>query len=206
MLKDDVLNRFHKYKDDYKLTNIIYGIKAIAKMASVFHPDNKSSRNKWIKRMKNKSDNCVYFVYNHIKKGKSHRFLAKNSDLGESFNKSKTIKKRKSVKKKIMKGGFCPCALAPASALIGAGIAGCASIIDSFSSSSSSSSRSAIKNGKIINSSEKIKFQKNINGKKTKRKISRKGKLVKIGKQKIKSDSISSAKMLYDNLIEKYLN
>ena len=45
--------------------------------------------------LENKKDNCVYFVYNHKEKGKSHRFLAKNSDLGEPFNKCKTIKKEK---------------------------------------------------------------------------------------------------------------
>ena len=34
MLKDDVLNRFNKYKDDYKLTNIIYGIKDVICISS----------------------------------------------------------------------------------------------------------------------------------------------------------------------------
>lgn len=106
MIKDDVLNRFNKYKNDYKLLNILYGIKAIEKMGFVFYPHDKTSQNKWIKSMKNKKDNCVYFVYNHKKKGKSHRFLAKNSDLGEPFNKCKTIKKRKSVKSRKMKGGY----------------------------------------------------------------------------------------------------
>ena len=188
VLKDDVLDRFKKYKDDYKLSNIIYGMKAIEKMASVFHPDNKSSRNKWMKSMKHKSDNCVYFVYNHKKKGKSHRFLAPNSDLGESLSsKGNTIKKRQSIKKrytkkrnrknKIQKGGFCPpCLIGPLMTATGLGTAG---YMVSKSSSSSNingkrifkrkESYSMKKNGKPI---KKVYEQKNnqiyLNGKEIK--------------------------------------
>ena len=188
VLKGGVLDRFKKYKDDYKLSNIIYGIKAIEKMAYVFHPDNKSSRNKWIKSMKHKSDNCVYFVYNHKKKGKSHRFLAPNSDLGESLSsKRNTIKKRKSIKKrytknrkrknKIQKGGFCPpCLIGPLMTATGLGTAG---YMVSKSSSSSNingkrifkrkESYSMKKNGKPI---KKVYEQKNnqiyLNGKEIK--------------------------------------
>ena len=109
VLSDGVLDRLQKYKDDYKLSNILYGMKAIEKMAHVFYPEDKTSRNKWIKKMKHKSDNCVYFVYNHKRKGKSHRFLAPNSDLGESFySKSNTIRKRsRSKKTKITKTKRC---------------------------------------------------------------------------------------------------
>lgn len=188
VLKGDVLDRFKKYKDDYKLSNIIYGMKAIEKMASVFHPDNKSSRNKWMKSMKHKSDNCVYFVYNYKKKGKSHRFLAPNSDLGESLSsKRNTIKKRKSIKKrytknrkrknKIQKGGFCPpCLIGPLMTATGLGTAG---YMVSKSSSSSNingkrilkrkESYSMKKNGKPI---KKVYEQKNnqiyLNGKEIK--------------------------------------
>ena len=188
VLKGDVLDRFKKYKYDSKLSNIIYGMKAIEKMASVFHPDNKSSRNKWMKSMKHKSDNCVYFVYNHKKKGKSHRFLAPNSDLGESLSsKGNTIKKRQSIKKrytkkrnrknKIQKGGFCPpCLIGPLMTATGLGTAG---YMVSKSSSSSNingkrifkrkESYSMKKNGKPI---KKVYEQKNnqiyLNGKEIK--------------------------------------
>ena len=188
VLKGDVLDRFKKYKYDSKLSNIIYGMKAIEKMGSVFHPDNKSSRNKWMKSMKHKSDNCVYFVYNHKKKGKSHRFLAPNSDLGESLSsKGNTIKKRQSIKKrytkkrnrknKIQKGGFCPpCLIGPLMTATGLGTAG---YMVSKSSSSSNingkrifkrkESYSMKKNGKPI---KKVYEQKNnqiyLNGKEIK--------------------------------------
>ena len=211
VLKDDVLDRFKKYKDDYKLSNIIYGMKSIEKMASVFHPDNKSSRNKWMKSMKHKSDNCVYFVYNHKKKGKSHRFLAPNSDLGESLSsKGNTIKKRQSIKKrytkkrngknKTQKGGFCPaCFFAPA-AFAGVAIGGAAT----FMKSKSSSSQYSNINGKKRSSQEDI-LKENINGIKTIKDISRKGRIITVNDKKIKSKDVKTAILLYKKLREKYM-
>ena len=109
VLKDDVLNRFQKYKEDYNLSNILYGKKAIEKMASVFYPHDINNKKKWIKKMISKSDNSVYFVYISKKKSKSHRFLAPDSDLGQSFvlSQGSNIKKRRSVKsRKNQKGGY----------------------------------------------------------------------------------------------------
>ena len=54
-LSGEVLERFQKYKDDYKLSNILYGMKAIEKMAHVFYPEDKTSRNKWCSVFSKKS-------------------------------------------------------------------------------------------------------------------------------------------------------
>ena len=181
-LGGEVLKRFQKYKEECDLSNIHYGKDAIEKMASVFHPEDKTSRNKWIKRMKHKSDNCVYFVYNHKRKGKSHRFLAPNSDLGESFySKSNTIRKRRSVKsrkshrrgnrrrskrsRKVQKGGVLPALCIPcwAGPAIGVGALGTAGYMVSKSSSSSNmNGKKSVKRKEIYKMKENRKVMKKI--------------------------------------------
>ena len=114
-------------------------------------------------------------------------------------------RKRKRKKKKSQKGGFCfPC-LAPVFAGAGATIGGASFISNSFYNSSQKTITSGPQ-GKKEKSSESSRSEQNINGKKTKKKISRRGKLVKIGDNKIKTDNLKSAKMLYNKLKHKYLN
>ena len=114
--------------------------------------------------------------------------------------------KKQTRKRKVsQKGGFCfPC-LAPVFAGAGAAIGGASFISKSFSSDSHKTITSGPQ-GKKEKSSESSEYKQNINGEKSREKISRRGKLVKIGDKKIKTDNLKSAKMLYNKLKREYLN
>ena len=199
-LSGEVLERFQKYKKECDLSNIHYGKDAIEKMASVFHPEDKTSRNKWIKRMKHKSDNCVYFVYNHKRKGKSHRFLAPNSDLGEQIDipkRKKSFKRRKSVtyrkshrrgnrrrskrSRKVQKGGVLPALCIPcwAGPAVGAASLGTAGYMISKSSSSSN-----MNGKKTLKRKETYKMKKN--GKQMKKEFEQKNNRIYLNGKEIK--------------------
>ena len=60
-----VLKRYEKYKEIYKLKNIIYGKKAINKMSTIMYPHDNISRKNF--KNKYKDNNAVYFILNKKK-------------------------------------------------------------------------------------------------------------------------------------------
>ena len=122
-------------------------------------------------------------------------------DMGKYTKKIYTKKRKNKKSQKItQKGGFCPaCFFAPA-AFAGAAIGGAAT----FMKSKSSSSQYSNINGKKRSSQEDI-LKENINGIKTIKDISRKGRIITVNDKKIKSRDVKTAKLLYKKLREKYM-
>ena len=80
-LNGKVLELFKSDKKKYKISKVCYGKKALDKFSVVTaNTLNKKWINSWDT---NKLNNSVYFVYNHPKKGKIHRFISTASKIGD---------------------------------------------------------------------------------------------------------------------------
>ena len=223
-----VLELFLKDKNNSKISNIVYGKKALDKYVDAsFKNRAETDKNKYLKQWdSSKLSNSVYFVYKSSR-GKNkqinktgHRFISNASKKGgysylghlENNNKNyKSFKKRRSVNyrkthrkktylKKQQKGGLLPLCGGPA-CLIPLGL-GAGAVGLGISSSSSSSSSSFKRNG---NKTSYNRYESNSmenNGKK--KKFELKNNKVYINKREIKpkeKKTIRRALQLYKSLI-----
>jgi len=206
-----VLELFRKDKNENKISNIVYGKKALDKYVDVaFKGRDEKDRKQYMKQWdSSKLGNSVYFVYDS-KRGKQgqirqkgHRFISNASKSGDysylghlESNNKEGFKKRKSVKrrKKTQRGGMVPCVpcAAAMTPMLSSGIGlGAAALGTGYYVSKSSSSTRVSDGGKNIKRKEIYEIMKN--GKKKKKIFIQDGKNVIINGKKSKSRSLKNA-------------
>lgn len=63
-LPNDINRQVDEYRDNYIITDIYYGNKAVNEAKKVFFPNNKKKADKWIERWsKDERKKAVYFTY-----------------------------------------------------------------------------------------------------------------------------------------------
>ena len=217
-----VLELFLKDKKESKITNIVYGKKALDKYVdAAFKYGDETDKKKYLKRWNSsKLSNSVYFVYQG-RRGEGHRFISNASKKGghsylghlesknkESFKKRIPVsmrrkRSRRSVRRNVQRGGFCPpCMIAPlmgkAAGLVGIGGAGYLASRSS-SSSSSSSSYSNINGKKSLR--RKVVYEMNKNGKKIRKTFIQNGLNLRLAGKKIKEKSLKKSSQRFNKAI-----
>jgi len=208
-----VLELFKKDKKENKISNIVYGKKALDKyVEAAFKNRDEKDRKQYMKKWNlSKIGNSVYFVYNS-KRGKQgqirqkgHRFISNASKSGDysylghlESNNKEGFKKRK----KTQRGGLIPCvpcvgALTP---MIGNLGLGATAIGTGYLVSKSSSMKSV--NGKTKIKRKEI-YEINQNGKKIKKRFIQDGKNLIINGKKLKVRSLKDASKKFENEIKK---
>tara|TARA_Y100001958_G_C21232695_1_gene558621 strand:- start:1692 stop:2339 length:648 start_codon:yes stop_codon:yes gene_type:complete len=199
-----VLELFNK-EDKNKISNIIYGKKALEKYAKV-SIKNKKEREKYMKKWNlSKLKNSVYFTY--YKRGvKGHRFISNSWKEGGTSYLGHLEKKKKKKSKKIQHGGMpcIPC-MAAVSPMLGLGKLGLgAAAMGTGYYVSQKMSSNSISN---VNGKKKIKrkdvYEMNKNGKKKKMTFIQDGLNVTIKGKKSKSKTLKAASKKYNDAINK---
>ena len=225
-LRGKVLELFLKDKKENKISNIIYGKKALDKyVEEAFKNDDEKDKKKYLKQWdSSKLSNSVYFVYKSSRgknkqiKKMGHRFISNASKEGgysylghlESNNKKSfkkkipvSVRKRKrSVRrKKVQSGGFCLPCLPVAAGAVGGAVGGAASIYSMYKSKSSGSSYKKV--GNKVNVKNYTKSSKNMNGIKKKGKVIQDNKFVTINGKRRRYNTLAKATREYKRAISR---
>jgi len=216
-----VLELFKKDKKKYKISDVLYGKKALEKYVEVSFKDrDEKEKKKYMKQWdSSKLGNSVYFVYtltrgknNQIKKT-GHRFVSNASKKGGhsylGHIDTNSFKLRRSKKRIKQRGGLIPCAPCAVAVVptlsAGAKMAMGALGTGYFVSKSSSSSSSVIsKDGKKSIKRSEV-YELNKNGKKTKKRFFQNGKNLVINGKKSRSRSLKDASKKYNKLVKRCL-
>ena len=198
-----VLELFLKDKNNNKISNIVYGKKALDKYVDAsFKNRDEKDKKKYLKRWdSSKLSNSVYIVYKS-RRGKGHRFISNASKKGGysylghlESNNNKSFRKRipLSVRRKrsrsrgrrrVQRGGYCaPCLMGPLAGAFGLGTAGY--LVSRSSSTSIVNGKKSIKRKEI--------YEMNKNGKKIKKTFIQNGLNLKLAGKKVKAKTLKKS-------------
>ena len=207
-----VLELFLKDKKENKITNIVYGKKALDKYVESFKNEDEKDKKKYLKRWdSSKLSNSVYFVY-QSGRGKGHRFISNASKKGgysylghlEGKN-NKLFRKRVPLsvrrkrsrsrgKRRVQKGGACaPCLIGPVAGALGVGTAGY--LVSRRSSSSIVNGKQSLKRKEI--------YEMNKNGKKVRKTFIQDGLNLKLAGKKVKAKTMKKSIKRFNNAVKR---
>ena len=205
-----VLELFLKDKKENKITNIVYGKKALDKYVESFKNEDEKDKKKYLKRWdSSKLSNSVYFVY-QSGRGKGHRFISNASKKGgysylghlEGKNNKSFVKrlpvsvrrKRSRSRRRVQRGGACaPCLIGPVSGALGLGTAGY--LVSRRSSSSIVNGKRSLKRKEI--------YEMNKNGKKVRKTFIQDGLNLKLAGKKVKAKTMKKSIKRFNNAVKR---
>ena len=206
-----VLELFLKDKKESKITNIVYGKKALDKYVDAsFKNRDEKDKKKYLKRWdSSKLSNSVYFVY-QSGRGKGHRFISNASKKGghsylghlESKNNKLFVKrvpvsvrrKRSRSRRRVQRGGACaPCLIGPVAGALGVGTAGY--LVSRRSSSSIVNGKRSLKRKEI--------YEMNKNGKKVRKTFIQDGLNLILAGKKTKVKTMKKSIKKFNNAVKR---
>ena len=206
-----VLELFLKDKKESKITNIVYGKKALDKYVDAsFKNRDEKDKKKYLKRWdSSKLSNSVYFVY-QLRRGKGHRFISNASKKGghsylghlESKNNKSFVKrvpvsvrrKRSRSRRRVQRGGYCaPCLVGPIAGAFGVGTAGY--LVSRHSSTSIVNGKKSVKRKEV--------YEMNKNGKKVRKTFIQDGLNLILAGKKSKVKTMKKSIKKFNNAVKR---